>query len=221
MTTDFSIKSKPKMTIAFEKTFDPMTITIDELMKQHATLHDRAVCETNLNLIQPILYMVLVNDEGPEPVYFVYTRGKASGEKGLVGQCSIGIGGHTEELTGSVAQSLAEAAVRELDEEVGIKFVTTESIYQCLIGTETNDSFVTNPFVLYNPVTDVDKVHIGVVITIDCTYQEFGELEEGVITRGEWLTFKQISNKENDPVNPIQLETWTKSVIANLMTTTA
>jgi predicted NUDIX family phosphoesterase len=223
--------SAPKMTLAFPHTFDPFTISVAELMLQPCALHDRAVCESDFSLLQPILYITLVDKTGPVKKYFLYMRGKAGGEKGLVGNCSIGLGGHTEEFHAdhppgvdleAVLYALAEAVVRELDEEVGLKISIT-AILEALkdIKVEDREQYgwpvVGKPFVLFNPVTDVDKVHIAIAITIECDPTKLGAAEEGVIERGEWLTVDEIREREDRRENPIVLETWSKTVIANIM----
>jgi len=223
----------PKMTLAFPYTFDPFTITVQELMSQPCGLHDRAVCETDFTLLQPILYMTLVDTSGPVPKYFVYVRGKASGEQRLAGKCSIGIGGHTEEfsvstkyhITSAVAHALAEGGSRELMEEVGLSISELEFV-KALLNQEADTTtesgiIIYKPFILYSPITDVDKVHIGISIGISCTPDQLGSLEEGIITRGEWLTIVEIEAKEAAEESPIELETWSKTVLANIMSKTA
>jgi predicted NUDIX family phosphoesterase len=92
-----------------------ITPSVRDILKAQPSLVDRAVCETDLSTVQLIPYIALVDVSNDETKYFVYTRGKASGEGRLVGKCSIGIGGHMEdsmESGGEPATHIARFARR-------------------------------------------------------------------------------------------------------------
>ena len=83
-----------------------------------------------------------------EPQLFTYTRGGGSGEKRLHAKRSVGIGGHIsrEDAEGG-SDVYATGMQRELAEEVVIKAEYTE----------------TREGLIYDPSSDVGKVHLGVV----------------------------------------------------------
>jgi predicted NUDIX family phosphoesterase len=169
---------------------------------------DRAICETDFNLLQLIPYITLKDKDTGR--LFVYSRGKGSGEQGLVCKCSIGLGGHVEE---GVSQSknlltvLAEAAARELNEEVGLEY-TPELI------EKIKDLFQESRFmVMYNNRSNVDKVHLAIHFHMDVEVESLGKHEEGVITKGEWLTPRELRLKFDN--QEIDLEHWSRMALFN------
>jgi predicted NUDIX family phosphoesterase len=114
------------------------------------TFMPRSKAETNPDYKQLIPY-VLMETEGK---YLSYVRGKRAGEKRLVGNRSMGIGGHINPiddeipLFGTDYKEVYETAVqREIEEEVNVQANATDRIV-ALLNDDTNE---------------VGKVHLGVV----------------------------------------------------------
>jgi len=163
-------------------------------------------CEVNPEYQQILGYVTVTNSEDK---VFVYGRGKGGGEPGLHGKLSIGLGGHIETLPNSdndlvqlddYPELLAHVildAERELKEEAG------------LIDLEIDPVAL-----LVDPVPDGKPVPVGSVhLGVWCLTQiegDVGELEEGVITRGEWWTLEQLEAAKD------RFEPWSQMAIGEL-----
>lgn len=168
-------------------------------------LMERTLCETDTNYLQIIPYITLFNKETKK--YFVYTRGGKGNEGRLHGKCSVGLGGHIEttpnyELNENFKEFILEDAYRELEEEVGIN----EEMIDTYI--EYVDVY---PNVLLSDANEVDMVHVGIPIIIIMKTEELPQLEEGVITKGNWLTHNEIMKLVDS--GEIQLEQWSKMML--------
>ena len=127
--------------------------------------------------------------------YLTYVRGKRAGETRLVGNRSIGIGGHINPVDNEVPlfgvdyKEIYENAVqREVDEEINIEGSRSDRIV-ALLNDDTNE---------------VGAVHLGVVhvLTVDnenitrneqmITQLEFKTLEELHAVRDEMETWSQL-----------------------------
>lgn len=109
----------------------------------------RGEMESDPSFKQLIPYVILQHvDERGEVRLFTYTRGSGQGERRLHAKRSIGIGGHiSEEDAAGGGDPYLTGMRRELDEEVRI-----ESDYaEHRIG------------LIYDPTTEVGRVHLGVV----------------------------------------------------------
>ncbi|MBE0537819.1 MAG: NUDIX domain-containing protein [Phycisphaerae bacterium] len=108
----------------------------------------RAAAENNPDYKQLIPYVIMTH----EGKYLTYVRGKRAGETRLVGNRSIGIGGHINPvdampLLGDFGQTYLEAVRREVAEETTLDAGHTDHIV-ALLNDDSND---------------VGKVHLGVV----------------------------------------------------------
>lgn len=127
--------------------------------------------------------------------YLTYVRGKRAGETRLVGNRSIGIGGHINPVDNEVplfgvdyGEIYENAVLREVDEEINIEGPRTDRIV-ALLNDDTNE---------------VGAVHLGVVhiLTIEnenvtrneqmITQLEFKTLEELHAVRDEMETWSQL-----------------------------
>jgi len=127
--------------------------------------------------------------------YLTYVRGKRAGETRLVGNRSIGIGGHINPVDNEVPlfgvdykEIYENAVLREVDEEINIDGSRSDRIV-ALLNDDTNE---------------VGKVHLGVVhvLTVDnenvtrneqmITQLEFKTLEELHAVRDEMETWSQL-----------------------------
>lgn len=177
------------------------------ILTAEVTLEDRATCETDQSLLQIIPYITIFDNKTKE--VFVYARGTSSGEKGLVGKCSIGLGGHMEILPGemSLSQLIVEEAMRELEEEIELK--PTEELRDSL----QNKLFHGNVGFMYNTRTDVDRVHLAVAFFVGVDSEEIMSKvhEKGVITKGQFMSISDIRRAVD--AGTFEIEHWTRMVL--------
>jgi predicted NUDIX family phosphoesterase len=122
--------------------------------------------------------------------YLTYIRGKRAGEKRLLGNRSIGIGGHINPIDNPLfgMKEMYETAVqREIEEEVTVETNYTDKIV-ALLNDDTNE---------------VGKVHLGVV--------HFWQLEEEKVTRREQM-ITQMTFMDADQLGSEReaMETWSQ-----------
>lgn len=217
-----------KLALSVDKDFDPMYCTVKELTEKSAFVATRPECETDTTAVQLIPYITLVDVTEPALKYFVYTRGKASGEQRLAGKCSVGLGGHVEGIeegipagNNDIINSVCMAAVREVKEEIGldIPFHVFANAMQKNYVRETvacqNELYFSEAKLLYNTTTPTDVVHLGISFVLEAKSSDIKDLELDVITRGRWMTYEEIEDAETGE-NPIDLEVWSKTVIARV-----
>jgi predicted NUDIX family phosphoesterase len=142
-------------------------------------------CENDPTHLQIIPYIVLYrqNQEQQRVEVLSYTRGNKSGEERLVSKKSIGFGGHVETLPEEGTDfitHIAKEAIRELEEELGLKNLTVEMVLEKI---KESAVFI----VPDDDSTEVEKVHLGIQFFLDVTGMEFGEIEKDVIESLEWL----------------------------------
>lgn len=169
-------------------------------------LLNRPECETMYDYVHLIPYITVVNEETRE--IFVYSRGKGGGESRLHGKCSIGLGGHMEEhLTEkyTIKDAIVECISRELEEEVGLKPTAkmTNLYYQNLNQNNFN--------IIYDPTDDVGKVHLGISMFVKVDPKAFGEVEQGVIERGQWMSVEDLHTSREE--GNLQLENWSSLLL--------
>ena len=148
----------------------------------------RAAAEADLGYKQIIPYVIITHQDK----YLCYTRGKRAGETRLVGQMSIGIGGHINPIDGDVPlfgfRKPYEAAVeREVEEEIHVR-ANHENRIVALLNDDSNS---------------VGSVHLGVVHywTLDSFYVD---KREQMITKISFADIKELqSNRDN-------METWSQ-----------
>lgn len=189
-----------------------VNINVNSIFKCKTYLLDRAICETDENYLQIIPYITLVDNKTNE--IFVYKRGSASHEKRLVGECSIGIGGHieyepTDTLT--IKELITNETMRELTEEVGL----IDDRFHAVIGYKYDTS---NFGLIHIRSNDVGKVHIGLSMFLKINKSDMNNLEKDVICNGEWLSIDDVKNKiDNKEIN---LESWSKFVFGIILNET-
>lgn len=169
-------------------------------------LLNRPECETMYDYLHLIPYITVINKDTKE--VFVYSRGKGGGESRLHGNCSIGLGGHMEEEltdTYTIKDAIVECIERELEEEVGLK-PTMEAKLSYRNNLETN-----NFNIIYDPSNDVGKVHLGISMFVTVDPKNFGEVEHGVIEKGQWISINDLMKSHID--GNIQLENWSSMIL--------
>ena len=131
----------------------------------------RAEMETDPSFKQLIPYVIFRHLNDGEQSVFQYTRGKGQGEKRLHAKRSIGIGGHISSDDDSKEHGrnpYEEGMRRELAEEVVI-----ETNYQARLVGLINDD-----------LTEVGKVHLGVVHIFDVETPDVQPREADIIEAG-------------------------------------
>lgn len=159
-------------------------------------LADRAVCETDESTQQFLPY-VTVYDEDKR--VFVYSRGKGGAEARLIGNLSIGLGGHVDEEVPAgydLKDWLRNEGRRELLEEAGLEIEGTLEFTGLIRDTS-------------NPV---GRVHLGVWSAVEVGADAVQETEADIVENGEWLTINELLQ----PMVYDRLENWSKAVVIHL-----
>jgi predicted NUDIX family phosphoesterase len=169
------------------------------LDKSNNNFVERFRAEEDDSLKQIIPYVIFVSGDS----VFSYVRGKGAGEKRLVGNRSIGIGGHInpadEQLLFSAAaasdmSSYLEAVRREIAEEVIV-----DGPFEPAIAAVLNDD--SNP---------VGRVHFGVVHVCELASRAVRK-REAQITDSGFLPIAELCGGRRD-----ELESWSAIAIGLL-----
>ena len=165
-------------------------------------LLDRSVCETDPNYLQVIPYISLISSLNKK--IFVYSRGNSGNEGRLIGKCSVGLGGHIEEVYNheiSFESVIIDGTLRELEEEAGIELDFDEFI-------AFKNNFMSNSKILYSDIDEVGSVHLGLHQSLTINPSKIKRLENNVIEKGKWMTIHEIKRD-------LELEKWSELVINN------
>jgi predicted NUDIX family phosphoesterase len=132
--------------------------------------------------------------------YLTYVRGKRAGETRLVGNRSIGIGGHINPVDNEVPlfgfdyrEIYENAVLREVDEEINIEGGRSDRIV-ALLNDDTNE---------------VGKVHLGVVHVLTVENENVTRNEQ-MITQLEFKTLEELRAVRNE------METWSQLCLDGL-----
>lgn len=194
-----------------------------KLLACKATLEERTNCENDPTKLQIIPYITLFDKKTKE--IFIYTRGKASGEQRLAGNCSIGLGGHMEtdpskwpatdgqdvRIEGTpLALVIIEEALRELEEEICI--TATDELRATIRAKIASGNFG----LMYNVRTEVDKLHLAVAFFIAVDKEDIMSRphEANVISRGQWMSISDIQRAVQ--AGTFQVEHWTRMVLESV-----
>jgi predicted NUDIX family phosphoesterase len=142
------------------------------LRPEHMSYRPRAEMEEDPSFKQLIPYAIFRHvDDAGRTTLFQYARGKGQGEGRLHGRRSIGIGGHicSDDAEAADSPSVYEEGLRrELEEEVAIDTPYAESC----VGMINDD------------LTEVGKVHLGVVHVFDVERPAVAPRESEIIEAG-------------------------------------
>lgn len=150
----------------------------------------RSEAEINPDYKQLIPYVIM----GYDGKFLNYVRGKRGGEKRLLGNRSMGIGGHINPVDVNPLfnqkdsrEMYLEAVAREIEEEVNVKTGYTDRIV-ALLNDDTNE---------------VGQVHLGVV--------HYWQLESEDVTRREQM-ITQMNFMTPQELRDVResLETWSQ-----------
>jgi len=162
---------------------------LEELLRpENMSYRPRAEMEQDPTFKQLIPYVVFrYTTQSGEVQLFQYTRGKGQGEQRLHSKRSIGIGGHISSDDSSALSVYDEGMRRELAEEVRI-----ETPYRASLAGLINDD-----------LTEVGKVHLGVVHIFDVERKEVYPREDQIIDSGFRTVSELLQDRE-------QFESWSK-----------
>jgi predicted NUDIX family phosphoesterase len=158
----------------------------------HYTFRPRAEVEFDPSLKQVIPYVVMEH----EGRILTYRRGELGGELRLLGNYSIGMGGHVRESDGHSGESAVEGA---LHREVGEELVLGSQHTSRLVALLNDDS------------NDVGKVHFGVVYLWRLAGAEVTPREREITELG-FMTVDQLRSRI------AQFESWSQICIEGLET---
>ncbi|HML74012.1 MAG TPA: hypothetical protein PKB02_05905 [Anaerohalosphaeraceae bacterium] len=159
----------------------------------------RSLAEKDPSFKQIIPYVLMACDGR----YLSYVRGKRAGETRLVGNRSIGIGGHinpTDDMAlfGDFYETYLNAVKREVEEEVTVSTKFTNQIV-ALLNDDSNE---------------VGSVHLGVVHLWTLDAPEVTRREQ-MITQMTFMSLPELREAENT------LETWSALCLGYLDTLAA
>ena len=175
---------------------------LDSKWNQYGSVQRRGDMEEDKNYKQVIPSMIIKQDDK----YFTYTRLEGGGESRLHGKSSITIGGHANDVEDywNFEHLMAVNAKRELEEEVYILDSNNEEIDNHLRLTKN----MSIKGLIYNSLTDVDAVHVGLLTMIEIPSDWDVKVKETDVLEGKFRTVEEI--KELD------LENWTASALSVL-----
>lgn len=159
----------------------------------------RSLAEKDPSFKQIIPYVLMACDGR----YLSYVRGKRAGETRLVGNRSIGIGGHinpTDDMAlfGDFYETYLNAVKREVEEEVTVGTTFTNQIV-ALLNDDSNE---------------VGSVHLGVVHLWTLDAPEVARREQ-MITQMAFMSLPELRAAQNT------LETWSALCLGYLNTLAA
>lgn len=181
----------------------------DRFFSLPPVLIDRSWCEKEPFYVQFIPYVTLhrLNALTKEKELFAYTRGGSSGEERLKDKISVGVGGHVETLPNQPAEDLRavlfDAALREIEEEIGSAAVTQDLKEQIEIGLDTATIYL-------DTRTETESVHLGVFISVYADFDTW-TAEDNVVTQSGWQSLSELEAKLGDET--VSVEPWSRVVI--------
>ena len=172
---------------------------LDSKWNQYGSVQRRGDMEEDKNYKQVIPSMIIKQDDK----YFTYTRLEGGGESRLHGKSSITIGGHANHVEDywNFEHLMAVNAKRELEEEVYVLDENGKEIDNHLRLTKN----MSIKGLIYNSLTDVDAVHIGLLTMIEIPEDWNVEVKETDVLEGKFRTVEEIKE--------LELENWTKSAL--------
>jgi predicted NUDIX family phosphoesterase len=168
--------------------FDLNKEDLKEILKDFE-FHPRYLMEEDPRYKQIIPYIAFIN----ENKVLVYKRSKKSGEGRLHEKYSLGIGGHVdffeEEKNLDPINIVNNAAIREVNEELGININKEDLIVDLAINDDSNE---------------VGKVHYGVGFIINKKINHLDNGEKDVLIERKFMNKNEIEEIYD------KLETWSQ-----------
>lgn len=162
---------------------------LEEILATH--LEPRLRCEAELDpsFKQIIPYLVLSHAHSDH----MFATLRVGGDERLIGQTSLGLGGHMDE-----GEGFRDCLLRELREEVGLTADELSNLRLC--GT------------LYSNASEVDSVHLGLVYRAETDCEKLTCLESDKLS-GTWLTPHELTVLYGEN----KLESWSRIVYDALL----
>ena len=149
----------------------------------------RCEAESNPGFKQVIPYVILEH----RPTGRVYMTMRLGGDSRLVGQASIGLGGHID-----FGEDVSKCLYRELKEEVGI-------IPEYIVD-------ITFCGFLHSEATEVDSVHVGMVYLAYTDRDDIACIEKDKLS-GTWITKNELHRLKMNGF----LESWSELVVDHVL----
>lgn len=157
----------------------------DCLNPKHHVWIERSVAETDDRYRQVIPYVIVARNGR------VLSYRRKGNEQRLHGKMSIGVGGHIDK-----PEAFFQAIHREIDEEL-------------LVELDLNDIKIHGKIILSE--TEVDRVHVGVIVHMDATEYDLDDLEfSDEIRDPKWLTWEELKAHYGE------LEAWSQYIVDNI-----
>jgi predicted NUDIX family phosphoesterase len=184
----------------------------------------RAFVESRTDWIHPIPYVVFTRKINGVRHYFVYRRNKGVGEEKLLGNLSIGVGGHADHFSArSIDMSPCDILFCATQDEI-----TSELQAHDTSLTEANllsDDDLLNEcnmldsieftFTLFDPSNEVGMTHLGLVTIVNLGDKEIGlECKEPFLETIGWLSYPEILLYETK--HNAECENWTNIILDHL-----
>lgn len=164
---------------------------------------ERSELEEDPTYRQLIAYGVVYNPQ--EKTIFRYQRLGGTGEKRLVGNKSIGIGGHTDYFERYAFYRIADIMVDALDKEISEELEPIKDKSKFIRGIDYYLSAPIGTPILLNE-TDVDKVHMGIVYLVTTTRGISIHQDEKHVNEGKMVPIKELIKDIEE--NPDSYEKW-------------
>jgi len=166
---------------------------LDVIFSGVPVFNPRTEMETNPDYKQLIPYVIMCCNGK----YLTYLRGKRAGEKRLVGNRSIGIGGHINPVDDmsllGFRETYLNAVKREVEEEVDVQTSYTDRIV-ALLNDDTNE---------------VGQVHLGVVHLWTLETEDVDKREQ-MINRLSFMSLDELQAVRTE------METWSQLCLDGL-----
>lgn len=119
---------------------------------------------------------------------------RIGGDERLIGQVSLGLGGHIDE-----GETIPQAMFRELEEEVGL--LKSDIVNAAFCGY------------IYSEANEVDSVHVGMVFRLFTDIEAVECLEKDKLS-GHFITIDEL--REMACIG--KLESWSELIYKNILT---
>lgn len=184
---------------------------LSELSTKSLIIGCREQLEGNTTYRQILPYIIFVrsNPRTAKPEYFAYQRGKGIGEDRLLGNVSIGVGGHVD-----LADVVHSESVINLNATVGVASAREIKEEVVFTGGVERELEMFSAGMLIDDTNSVGQVHLGVLLVVTlpdsmdmvCAEKELDTL--GFMSADELLAMDNLEN-------------WTRIALEHFVTKTA